>query len=104
MRLLSPEAAELYAPRERLLPVEDPEGRFETAAQGIFLEALDVAAGLGYLWVSSSEGTVTRFDPTSGIQVGKPIELGPQPQAIAIGEGALWVASAKGQAVFRVTP
>ena len=35
----------LYAPRERLLPVEDPEGRFETAAQGIFLEALDVAAG-----------------------------------------------------------
>jgi len=45
VRLLSPEAAELYAPRERLLPVEDPEGRFETAAQGIFLEALDVAAG-----------------------------------------------------------
>jgi hypothetical protein len=45
VRLLSPEAAELYAPRERLLPVEDPEGRFQTAAQGIFLEALDVAAG-----------------------------------------------------------
>src|SRR5215218_5359359 len=45
VRLLSPEAAELYATRERLLPVEDPEGRFETAAQGIFLEALDVAAG-----------------------------------------------------------
>ena len=40
-----PDAAELYAPRERLLPVEDPDGRFETAAQGIFLEALDVAAG-----------------------------------------------------------
>ena len=45
VRPLSPEAAELYAPRERLLPVEDPDGRFETAAQGIFLEALDVAAG-----------------------------------------------------------
>jgi hypothetical protein len=45
VRPVSPEAAELYAPRERLLPVEDPEGRFQTAAQGIFLEALDVAAG-----------------------------------------------------------
>ena len=45
VRLISPEAAELYAPRERLLPVEDPEGRFETASLGVFLEALDVAAG-----------------------------------------------------------
>ena len=45
VKVLSPEAAEVYAPRERLLPVEDPGGRFETAAQGIFLEALDVAAG-----------------------------------------------------------
>ncbi len=45
VRLISTEAAELYAPRERLLPVEDPDGRFETASLGIFLEALDVAAG-----------------------------------------------------------
>jgi hypothetical protein len=44
VKLRSPEAAELYAVRERLLPVEDPDGRFATAAQGIFLEALDVAA------------------------------------------------------------
>ena len=29
VKLLSPDAAELYAPRERLLPVEDPDGRFE---------------------------------------------------------------------------
>jgi hypothetical protein len=41
----SPESAEVFAPRERLLPVEDPGGRFETAAQGMFLEALDIAAG-----------------------------------------------------------
>jgi streptogramin lyase len=66
--------------------------------------ALDVAAGLGFLWVSSSDGTVRRFDPDSGAQVGRPIGVGPQPQAIAIGEGALWVASAKGGAVYRVTP
>jgi hypothetical protein len=44
VRLRSPEAADLYAPRERLLLVEDPDGRFETAGLGIFLEALDVAA------------------------------------------------------------
>ena len=67
-------------------------------------DALDVAAGLGYLWVSSSDGNVRRFDPGGGVQIGDPIEVGPQPQAMAIGEGALWVASAKGGAVYRVTP
>ena len=67
-------------------------------------QALDVAAGLGYLWVSSGDGTVRRFDPETGAQVGMPVPVGPQPQAIAIGEGALWVASAKGGAVYRVTP
>jgi hypothetical protein len=45
VKVRSSDSAEVYAPRERLLPVEDPEGRFETAAQGIFLEALDIAAG-----------------------------------------------------------
>ena len=51
VKLRSPEAAELYALRERLLPVEDPDGRFAAAAQGIFLEALDVAAGKAGLTV-----------------------------------------------------
>ena len=45
VKLITPEIAELYAPGERLLPVEDPDGRFETAAQGIFIEALDISAG-----------------------------------------------------------
>jgi hypothetical protein len=63
VRLLSPEAAELYAPRERLLPVEDPEGRFQTAAQGIFLEALDVAAGKRGLTVET-EPLFRRWGPT----------------------------------------
>lgn len=40
----SPDRADLYAPAERLLPVEDPGGRFLTAGMGMFLEALDVAA------------------------------------------------------------
>lgn len=66
--------------------------------------ALDVAAGLGYLWVSSGDGTVSRFDPDTGVQVGGPIRVGAQPQAISIGDGALWVASAGSGAVYRVTP
>ena len=34
LRPLSREAAELYAPRERLLPVEDPDGRFRDGCAG----------------------------------------------------------------------
>ena len=41
----SPTEADLYAPIDRLLPVEDPDGRFLTAGMGIFVEAIDVAAG-----------------------------------------------------------
>ncbi len=44
VRLLSGREAELWATSDRLLPVEDPDGRFLTAGLGIFLEALDVAA------------------------------------------------------------
>jgi hypothetical protein len=36
--------ADLYAERSRLLPVEDPDGRFLTAGLGIFVEALKVVA------------------------------------------------------------
>ena len=42
-------------PVERLLPVEDPEGRFLTAGVGIFLEALDVAA--------AARGLALRYEP-----------------------------------------
>lgn len=44
VRPRSEHEADLEAPVGRLLPVEDPEGRFLTATVGIFLEALDVAA------------------------------------------------------------
>lgn len=40
----SPREADLYAPVDRLLPVEDPDGRFLTAGTGIFLETAAVAA------------------------------------------------------------
>jgi hypothetical protein len=45
--------AEVVVPRERLLPVEDPDGRFLTAGLGIFVETLAIASAarglrLGY--------------------------------------------------------
>jgi nitroreductase len=42
--VISEDEAELHVPVDRLLPVEDPDGRFMTAGMGLFLEALDVAA------------------------------------------------------------
>ncbi|MGH3071216.1 MAG: hypothetical protein ACRDNB_02960, partial [Gaiellaceae bacterium] len=47
--------ADLEVPVARLLPVEDPEGRFLTAGVGIFLEALDVAA--------AARGLALRYEP-----------------------------------------
>jgi nitroreductase len=47
--------ADLYAPLDRLLPVEDPDGRFLTAGTGIFLETLDVAA--------AARGLRLEYDP-----------------------------------------
>ena len=67
-------------------------------------QPLDVAAGLGYVWVASANGTVLRIDPKSGTEVGAPIEAGKEAQAIAIGEGAVWVASPASGAVFKITP
>ena len=82
----------------------DP-GSGELAGQTVQVaNATDVAAGLGFVWVASGAGTVTRFDPSTGSQVGKPIAVGAQPQALAIGEGAVWVASAKDGSVHRITP
>jgi hypothetical protein len=65
---------------------------------------LDVAAGLGYVWVTSENGTVLRFDPETGTETGIPIEVGREPTSIAVGEGAVWVASAGDGAVFKITP
>ena len=55
VRARSDHEAELEVPLERLLPVEDPEGRFLTAGVGIFLEALDVAA--------AARGLALRYEP-----------------------------------------
>jgi nitroreductase len=70
VRLLSGREAELWAPADRLLPVEDPDGRFLTAGLGIFLEALDVAA--------SARGLALEFE-----YLHPPLGLGAQQQALA---------------------
>ena len=67
-------------------------------------QPLDVAAGLGYVWVASANGTVLRIDPKTGTEAGAPLEAGKEAQSIAIGEGAVWVASPADGAVFRITP
>jgi hypothetical protein len=36
--------------------------------------------------------------------VGKPLEVGRQPQSIAVGEGAVWVACPGNGAVYRIRP
>ena len=64
----------------------------------------DVAAGLGYVWVTSENGTLIRIDPESGNEVGVPIRVGRQPQSVAVGESAVWVADAGGGAVYKVIP
>ena len=55
VRPRSEHEADLEVPVERLLPVEDPDGRFLTAGVGIFLEALDVAA--------AARGLALRYEP-----------------------------------------
>jgi streptogramin lyase len=78
----------------------------EAGAPGAFNVAVGESAVwvLGALWVTAGDGAVRRFDPESGEQVGKPIEVGRQPQSIAVGEGAVWVACAGNGSVYRIAP
>jgi YVTN family beta-propeller protein len=45
----------------------------------------------GDLWVLKGAGTVVRVDPTSNAVVGKPLRVPADADAIAVGQGALWV-------------
>ncbi len=82
----------------------DPAGDGVAGAPIPVSRALDVAAGLGLVWVVSADGMVKRFDPASGAPVGRPVRVGRQPQSISVGEGSAWVACAGAGAVFRITP
>lgn len=68
------------------------------------VRAIDVAAGLGYVWVTDAGGKLTRYDPATGARVGAPIEVGAEPQSLSVGEGSVWVASSGEGAVLRITP
>src|SRR5512132_4245679 len=46
----------------------------------------------GRLWVLTGAGTVVRVDPATNRVVGKPLRVPADAEAIAVGQGALWVA------------
>jgi hypothetical protein len=46
----------------------------------------------GVVWVRAS-GTVVRIDPATNAAVGEPLRVPADAEAIAVGQGALWVAS-----------
>jgi YVTN family beta-propeller protein len=46
----------------------------------------------GMLWVLKGAGTVVRIDPATNAVVGKPLRVPADGEAIAVGDGALWVA------------
>jgi YVTN family beta-propeller protein len=54
--------------------------------------ARSMAVADGELWVLTGAGTVVRVDPESNRVVGKPLRVPVDAEAIAVGQGALWVA------------
>ena len=65
-------------------------GRFAVAIPLPSAGTMAVADGI--LWVLASS-TVARIDPESNAAVGKPLPVPAHAEAIAVGQGALWVAS-----------
>jgi YVTN family beta-propeller protein len=63
-----------------------------------------VAYGLGGVWVANSlDRTVVRIDPLTGAK-GRPIPVESGADAIAVGDGALWVTSESAGVLSRVDP
>ena len=75
---------------------------------------LRLAAGLGSAWATQVGGvhasgreqppTVARIDPEDRRQRGMPARVGARPVGIAVGEGAVWVASATDRTITRLSP
>ena len=65
---------------------------------------LDIAIGLGSVWVPSrDDGTVTRIDTRTN-RVAATIEVGRRPTTIATGEGAVWVIDNIDDTLTRIDP
>src|SRR5690348_16319132 len=51
-----------------------------------------VLGAAGSIWVSDfTDGTLVRLDPSSGHQVGRPLQVGAQPCGMAFGAGSIWL-------------
>jgi DNA-binding beta-propeller fold protein YncE len=78
------------APREAPGPVVD----LDVPLTG---RPADVAADGDVLWVADDErGVVVRLDAADGSSLGEPIAVSPQPAAIDVGDGVVWVADPDG--------
>ncbi|MEX2422082.1 MAG: protein kinase [Actinomycetota bacterium] len=63
----------------------------------------DIVLGGGALWVGSSGGTLTKFDPLTGRRLGE-IALDATPDELAFGERAVWVLDQLGNQVIQIDP
>ena len=64
---------------------------------------LPLAGGASQLWIGSQDGTLTRLDPKTTRRQGTYAHVG-LPQAIAVGEGSVWIAAATADVVERFDP
>ena len=63
----------------------------------------DIVLGGGRLWVGSSDGTLTAFDPLTGRRLDE-IEIDGTPDALAYGDDSVWVLDLLQSEVIRVDP
>jgi YVTN family beta-propeller protein len=61
-----------------------------------------VTAGGGYVWVASSEGTVSRVDPE--LRTTQTLNVGGSTGGIAYGAGSLWVTNLEARALVQINP
>jgi YVTN family beta-propeller protein len=61
--------------------------------------------GEGAAWVANSgSDDVTRIDTRTGRVVGSPIDVGEEPQGIAVARGSIWVCNRGSDTVTRIQP
>jgi YVTN family beta-propeller protein len=92
--------------------IVDPDGvvsRIDSASGrklgsvGVGNDPSAIAAGAGSVWVTnSSDGTVTRIDPTTLLTTTIPV--GHSPAAVAVNAAGAWIANAGDNTVVRVDP
>jgi YVTN family beta-propeller protein len=61
-----------------------------------------VTVGGGYVWVASSEGTVSRIDPE--LRTIQTLNIGGSAGGIAYGAGSLWVTNQEARALVQINP